>query len=177
MEARRKAIEERARLDSDIASIDRVLELLGVSGNEFQGSETETGETESLPAARESTSSPLQEVERPVSRNGRSKKLRITREIRNAVQEFEGEFSQRDVVRWIQDRYPSAEIRAATVSSTLWRMANQTGVIEKVREGYGSEPNTYQRVSRDGSAQESLPNEERTSNETDTPNKEDLMSG
>lgn len=179
METRRKAIEKRARAeeerasaDSDVSAIDRVLKLLGVSVDELQSGEAEIGEVpKSLPVAREDVSSPSQGVERPVSRNGHPK-IRITQEIRSAVQEFDGEFTQQDVLRRIKDKYPFAEIRPATVSSALWRMANQTGVIEKVREGYGSEPNTYQRVSPDGSTQESLPNEERTSDEADNVSEE-----
>ena len=81
------------------------------------------------------------------------------------MQEAEGEFNTQDVMRWIKEKYPDAEVRSATVSSTVWRMANEWGTIEKVRDGYGSEPNTYRKVSQNGPAQESLPNEEQTSDE------------
>lgn len=175
-ETRRKSMEERARADSDIAAIDRVLSLLGVRNDELQDSGTKTNEiSESLPIARESVPSALQRIEKPTLPNNRSKKIRITQEIRAAVQEFQGEFTQHDVVEWIKDKHPSAQVRSATVSSALWRMAKQ-GVIKRVREGYGSEPNTYRRVSHDGPAQEDFPNQDHPSDEEDTVSEKDLMS-
>ncbi len=176
LETRREAIEKRARLDDDVSAIDRVLTLLGVNANELQANEAEIGEApENLPAPRESTSSPLREIKQPSFPKRRSQKIRITQEIRKAVQAFEGEFTQNDVVRRIRDEYPFAEVRPQTVSSTLWRMANREGTIEKVREGYGSQPNTYRKISDDGPAQEGFPNEDRTSDEEDTVSKEGLM--
>lgn len=182
-ETRRKSMEERARADSDIAAIDRVLSLLGVHNDELQDSGTKTNEIseslsvarESAPSALQSAPSALQRIEKPASPNNRAKKLRITQEIRAAVQGFQGEFTQHDVVEWIKDKYPSAQVRSATVSSALWRMAKQ-GVIERVREGYGSEPNTYRRVSDDSPAQEGFPNQEPVSNEEVTVREKSFMS-
>lgn len=176
LEARRKAMEERARADSDIAAIDRVLPLLGVRNDELQDSATETNETsESLSVARESVPPPLQGIEKPSPPSGRSKKIRITQEIRRAIQEFQGEFTQHDVVEWIKDKHPSIQVRSATVSSALWRMAKQ-GAIEKVQEGYGSDPNTYRRASHDSVVQEGFPDEEHTSDEGSNVSERDLMS-
>lgn len=170
METRREAIEKRMRLDEDISAIDRVLEILGVNIRELQTSEAEIDQTlESLPTPQDSVSSPAHEGNMASSQNGRTEKIRITQEIRNAVQGFEGEFTQQDIVEWIKSKHPFAEVRSPTVSSALWRMANK-GTIEKIREGYGSEPNTYRKVSHDSPTQEGFPNGE------DTVNEKDLMS-
>lgn len=168
METRRNAIEQKARLDDDIAAIDRVLTLLRVDANEFQSNESEIREApENLPVPRENTPSSLREITKPTSPKRGTKKLRITQEIRKAAQAFEGEYTQHDVVERIRDEYPSAEVRSQTVSSALWRMA-KNGTIVKVRSGYGSEPNTYRTASDAGPVQENFSNGERTSDEEDT---------
>lgn len=152
-ELRRKTAEKMARVEKELAALakdaealDRALELLGENSKEFQGHEAQVSEALEFPrVTRDNDSPPWREAVRHISSNGRSEKIRVTQEVRNAVQEFEGEFTQQDVVARIKNKYPFAEVRPPTVSSTLWRMAD-SGKIEKVREGYGSEPNVYRRI-------------------------------
>lgn len=168
------------RAERDRESIQRALFLAGISISELQADPPETEESSS-------TFSSTQEVEDPSlqaagaailrskseSENGHTK-IRTTQEMRNAIAEFEGEFTQQDVLMRIVEKHPGAKVRAGTISSALWRMASK-GEIEKVRDGYGSEPNTYRRCSST-SLQEGFSEEESESDGEDTTIERETMS-
>lgn len=146
-----KAEKSLADAQKDEAALDRTLELLGVS-KDSRANEVSAGTTlESQGTAK--------------NRPPNSRKVKITEEVRNALQEFEGEFTPHDIAAWIEQRHPLIEVRPATVSSTLWRMADRGKDIEKVREGSGSKPNHYRKIPHHGSMREGFVEEERNLSE------------
>ncbi len=180
LRAWQKVEQDYRRAERDRESIQRALSLAGISINELQADSPETEESSY-------TFSSTQEVEDPSlqamgatilrskseSENGHTK-IRTTQEMRNAIAEFEGEFTQQDVLMRIAEKHPGAKVRAGTISSALWRMASK-GEIEKVRDGYGSEPNAYRRSSST-SLQEGFSEEESESDGEDTTIERETMS-
>ncbi len=79
--------------------------------------------------------------------NGKARsKFSIRREVENLLPELEPNHDvvQGEIKRILQNRFPQHEdsIKAASVASTLRRLAS-AGVLVRVSEGSGSEPNRY----------------------------------
>lgn len=96
----------------------------------------------------------------PVPTNGRPGTLVLAREVRSAVREAEGaEFTQRDIKDRIARDWPNHDVRSGSVHNALSRMANR-GEIEKVREGFGNEPDVFREVLHADVVQETANNED-----------------
>ncbi len=166
-ELRSKRVElqaERAAIDAKVAAITTVIDMFEgkeeirnqeasipeTSGNKPQISKTPESSSPIKPKGR---SLPVSESEESAA-NGQPKKIAITREVREVVQEFEGQFKSQDVVQRIKAKYPWAEVPPTPVSTALGRMVKREEGIRVAKEGEGWEPNIYERVSRDNSAQE-----------------------
>lgn len=179
LEKRREAVAEFTRLGEEAAQIakqqaheresiealDKVLRLFGIDTTDLQA---DTDDEIAESPTRESESSAVRsDFEARYAGGSSTKKIRLAPLIRYAIGQFDEDFTQQDIVRWIKSKHPSAEVRPATVSSTLWRLA-QKDAIEKVREGYGSEPNTYRKTAQEGTAQEEFPSGENAPDEEPT---------
>lgn len=176
-ERRSRAAKELEAATRDETALRRVLEMVGVKSRDIQENEVESDEpTEVSPAGQYDETSPPRLIVRP-STNGRAKKIRITQAVRNLLPEIEGEFQPPDVTMWLQRKFPHADIRPPSVSAAIWRLADKGEGIRKVREGSGSEPNTYEKIPQDVSTQDALADEENTPEEEDNANKEELMRG
>lgn len=161
---------ERKVIDAKLAAINTVIDIFEGKGgginqealtSETSGDELQMSEIiESSPPTKPKRRSLTPPESEGSSANGHSEKIAITQEVREAVQELEGEFKTQDVVERIKAKYPWAEIKPTPVSTALGRMVKRKEGIRVVREGEGWEPNIYERYLPDPPAQENRVAEE-----------------
>lgn len=155
-ERRLRAEQELRAATEDEVALRRVLEMVGVDVVSTQENETESGESAQTLPGHQSDSNPRIGL----STNGHVKKIRLTKELRNLLPQIEGRFQPPDVTRWLQEKFPYADIRHQSVSGAVWRMADRGEGIRKVEDGYGSEPNTYEKIPQDDETQKDLEEQE-----------------
>lgn len=136
---RRKIIEE---AQATLEALDRVYAYLKEDGDK-------AADVANLPkinslAAGQSPLLSLESEQAHVVSNDGTEKIRITDEVRNALDEHDGNFTQAILTSLIDSRNPHAEVKPAAVSSVLARMTKRK-TIKVVRKGYGSAPNVYRK--------------------------------
>lgn len=138
-DARRKILEE---AQATLEALDRVYAYLKEDGNKGPEVAKLPG-VESL-AVDQSSLLPFEGEQAHTMRNG-GEKIRITDEVRSALEEIEGNFTQQSVTALIASKNPHAEVKPAAVANVLARMAKRKS-IKVVRKGYGSAPNVYHKT-------------------------------
>lgn len=136
---RRKILEE---AQATLEALDRVYTYLKEDNGKDADSANLPG-IDSL-AVGQSRLLPLEDERAHVVSNGGSEKIRITEEVRNALDELDGNFTQQSITSLVASRNPHAEVKPAAVSSVLARMTKRR-TIKVVRKGYGSAPNIYRK--------------------------------
>ncbi len=136
---RRKILEE---AQATLEALDRVYAYLKEDGDK-------AADIANLPkinslAAGQSPLRLLENEQAHVVSNGGTEKIRITEEVRNALDELDGNFTQQSVTSLVASRNPHAEVKPVAVSSVLARMTKRK-TIKVVRKGYGSAPNIYRK--------------------------------
>ena len=77
----------------------------------------------------------------------------LAREVREAVERTEGEFTQQEITQMIVEKHPDEHVNPSSVYNAIAKMERR-GEVRRVREGVGSEPHVFEKVSRDDSSQE-----------------------
>jgi hypothetical protein len=137
---RRKILEEaQATLDA----LDRVYAYLKEDGDKATDA-ANLPRVDSL-AAGQSPLLLLEGEQAQTVRNGDTEKIRITEEVRSALEDIDGNFTQQSVTALVASRNPHAEVKPSAVASVLGRMTKRKSV-KVVRKGYGSAPNVYHKT-------------------------------
>lgn len=162
----------RREIAAELAAIDATLEILKkrVAGD---GQAPLLSEAQSSEAVQPSIT-PTQEDEGPTSNGRPVRKIKLTQEVRKAIQEVEEPFTQQDITRRITEKYPDASVSPPVVSNALARMVKREEGIELIASGYGSEPNVYRRVPLDARTQVAITNSEAVSDEEDVMDEEHI---
>lgn len=111
------------------------------------------------------------EDEKPPATNGHPRKIGVMREVREAVKEIEGEFTQREITQRLFEKYPDASINPAVVVNSLAKMVEREEGIVLWERGSGSAPNVFKKVedvpSQDNPSQERAKDEDGYSKSND----------
>ena len=96
-------------------------------------------------------SSPGATISKVRQPDARSQRVRITQEVRNAIEEIEGEFTQQTISELIERKYPGLDVHRGSVSNAISRIMERDERIGGrrivlVEEGFGSTPNVYAKV-------------------------------
>ncbi len=126
-----------------IEALDIVWKLLN-EDNKAQGQESSFSEQPHPQASGTVSLNPVYEGGKSLSTNDRSEKINLAQEVREAVHETEGRFTQQSITQRVRGKYPNADVRAPSVSNTLARLVKR-GSVKRVRKGLGSEPNIYRK--------------------------------
>jgi F0F1-type ATP synthase membrane subunit b/b' len=140
VDARRKI---RAEAEEKLRALDIAWSLISDGPPPYHNDEPIVfGPHSSMTKERSSTSSRTE---------GRSKRVRITQEVKKAIGQVDGEFSQQDLSEIIESKYPGTEIHRGSVSNAISRIVTRGDIIDGYRvelaeEGAGSDPNVYKKV-------------------------------
>lgn len=136
---------KKERLQSKITPLKTAREAF-LESDQTEENSSELPKKLPIPPAKQGDGAPFNGSS-DVGLNGKARsKFSIRLEVENLLSELEPNHDviQGEITRTLQNRFPQHEdsIKAATVSSVLRRLAN-AGVLVRVSEGSGSEPNRY----------------------------------
>ena len=140
---------ERAAIETKLAAVSTVIDMFegrDVSGGQEALTSETSGNELQMSEILESSSPTKTPEGKEASANGHPKKLSISQEVREAVQELEGQFKTQDIVQRIKDKYPWAEVTPTPVSTALGRMVKRKEGIRVAKEGEAWEPNIYEKL-------------------------------